>query len=156
LEKNSLSFQICRKPIEIEAAKDGVSAILEGLGKNIVKNVGNIELGKSIHIFIRNNENKAVGGAITHLFGGWLYILLLWIEESLRNKGYGTELMNIVEREALEFGCKYAHLETYSFEAKPFYEKLGYKVFAMLENYPIGHKKYFLKKELVRGENPGN
>ncbi|MFW9917732.1 MAG: GNAT family N-acetyltransferase [Candidatus Thorarchaeota archaeon] len=150
MEKNGLFFQICRESSEIEAAKDGVSALLEGLGNNILQNVGNIELGKALHIFVRNNENKVVGGTITHLFGGWVYISLLWIEESLRNNGYGTELMDIVEREALELGCKFAHLETYSFEAKPFYEKRGYQVFAVLENYPIGHKKYYLKKELAR------
>jgi hypothetical protein len=40
-------------------------------------------------------------------------------------------------------------VDTYSFEAKPFYEKLGYEVYGVLEDYPEEHCKYFLKKRLA-------
>lgn len=49
---------------------------------------------------------------------------------------------------ARERGCEKDHLETFSFEEKPFYESLDYKVFAKLDNYPKGHKKYFMSKDL--------
>jgi endonuclease/exonuclease/phosphatase (EEP) superfamily protein YafD len=42
---------------------------------------------------------------------------------------------------------------TFSFQARPFYEKFGYEVFATLEDYPPGHRKYFLRKAL--GDSPG-
>jgi GNAT superfamily N-acetyltransferase len=90
-----------------------------------------------------------VGGMIAHCFGGWMYISLLWIDKSLRNHGYGSELMQLVEAEAIQMGCIHSHLDTYSFEARPFYEKLGYQIFATLDDYPTGYCKYFLKKHLI-------
>jgi GNAT superfamily N-acetyltransferase len=146
---NNLSFQVCRTSDDFKFAEDGYQAILEGLGRNIISKIGDMELGKDVQIFIQNNENKVVGGAIGSVFGGWLYVSLMWIEESLRNQGYGTKLLKMKEDEAVKLGCKHAHVDTYSFEAKPFYEKHGYKLFASLESYPEGHSKHFLKKKLL-------
>jgi len=148
MKENDLSFQVCRTPEDFKSAKDGCQAVLEGLAKNIIKKIGNVELGKNVQIFIRDRENRVVGGAVGNIFGGWLYVSLLWVQESLRNKGNGTKLLKMTENEAVKLGCKHAHLDTYSFEARPFYEKNGYTLFATLENYPEGHKKYFLKKKL--------
>lgn len=149
MNENGLSFQICRTTDDFKSAEDGFQAVLEGLGRNITSKIGNVELGRTVQIFIRNRENRVVGGVIGNIFGGWLYISLLWVEESLRNKGNGTKLLTMVESEAVKFGCKYAHIDTYSFEARPFYEKNGYTLFATLDNYPEGHSKYFLKKTLL-------
>ena len=150
INENNLSFQVCRTSDNFKSAEDGYQAVLEGLGRNIVSKIGDVELGKNVQIFIRNKENKVVGGAIGSIFGGWLYISLMWIEESLRNQGYGTTLLKMMENEAVKLGCRHAHLDTYSFEAKPFYEKNGYTLFASLENYPEGHSKHFLKKKLLQ------
>ena len=149
MDSDDLSIQVCGTQEEMRAAQEAEMVLIEGLGNNIIQQIGNVELGKSIKIFVRNNSDEVVGGVIANVFGGWVYISLLWIEESLRNRGYGTRLMNLVETEATELGCQYAHVDTYSFEAKPFYERLGYKLFATLEDYPKGHCKYFLKKRLV-------
>jgi len=148
VNENPLSFQVCRTPDEIESGKDGYQAVLEGLGSNILSKLGNVELGRTIQIFLRNRENEVVGGVVGSIFGGWMYVSLLWVKESLRNRGNGTKLLKMIENEAVKLGCKYAHLDTYSFEAKPFYEKNGYALFATLENYPEGHSKHFLKKNL--------
>ena len=143
-----MSFQTCRTADDIKSAEDGYRAVLEGLGRNIVSKTGNAELGRAVQIFMRNRENRVVGGVIGHVFGGWLYVSLLWVEESLRNKGNGAKLLQMIESEAVKLGCKQAHLDTYSFEARPFYEKHGYTLFATLDNYPEGHSKHFLRKEL--------
>jgi len=150
MDENHLSFQICRTPDEFESAKDGYQAVLEGLGNNIISKLGNVELGRTVQVFMRNRENKVVGGAIGNIFGGWVYVSLLWVEESLRNRGHGTKLLKMIENEAVKLGCKNAHLDTYSFEARPFYEKNRYTLFATLENYPKGHSKHFLKKNLLQ------
>ena len=124
-------------------------AILEGLGSNILEHLGNVELGQPIKIFIQDQETRVVGGVIANCFGGWMYISLLWVEKLIRNLGYSSRLMQMAEAEATQLGCTHAHVDTYSFEARPFYEKQGYELFAILEDYPPGHCKYFLKKSLV-------
>jgi hypothetical protein len=53
------------------------------------------------------------------------------------------------EEEATRRGCKYAYLDTLSFQARGFYEKHGYTVFGELAHFPPGHRKYFLKKDLL-------
>ena len=146
--EDSLSFQICRTPDDFKSAEDGYKAVLEGLGRNITGKTGNSELGRIVQIFMRDRENRFVGGVVGYVFGGWLYVSLLWVEESLRNKGNGTKLLKMIENEAMTLGCKYAHLDTYSFEARPFCEKHGYTLFATLDNYPEGYSKHFLTKTL--------
>jgi hypothetical protein len=46
-------------------------------------------------------------------------------------------------------GAVGATLETYSFQAEPFYRRLGYEVFAALPGCPVGHTKYYLRKSLL-------
>lgn len=138
----------------METTKDGFVAVLEGLGNNITKNLGDIELGRSVRIFARDRENKIVGGIIGDVFGNYVYVVLLWVAESLRNKGYGTKLLSMLEEEAVRLGCEYAHADTYSFEARPFYERNGYELFGTLDDYVKGHSKYFLKKNLEKSRRP--
>jgi hypothetical protein len=56
--------------------------------------------------------------------------------------------MKRAELYAVELGCTDAFLDTFSFQARPFYEKLGYRVFGVLENHPAGHQHYFMTKQL--------
>jgi hypothetical protein len=55
--------------------------------------------------------------------------------------------MAAAEAYARERGCRGAYLETFSFQARPLYEKLGFKVFGEIKDFPPGHSHFFLKKE---------
>ena len=57
--------------------------------------------------------------------------------------------MDAAEDYARKRGCHSAHLDTHSWQARPFYEKRGYELFATLDDFPPGHKKFFLRKKLV-------
>ncbi len=149
MNPSAYSYQLCLTQEEIESSSRDMNVLLEGLGRNILKHLGEVELGKSVRIFLRDGLENTVGGITADIFGGWVYISLLWVDENLRNRGFGAELLKRMESEAVRLGCKYAHLDTYSFEARPFYERAGYEVFARLEDYPAGHCKYFLKKTLL-------
>jgi ribosomal protein S18 acetylase RimI-like enzyme len=46
-----------------------------------------------------------------------------------RRRGVGRELMAQAEARAVERGCHAAWLDTFSFQARSFYEKLGYGEF---------------------------
>jgi GNAT superfamily N-acetyltransferase len=141
------SVQVCKTPQDYAEAERSELVLIEGLVNNILKHLGNVELGRPIKIFARNPENRVVGGITANAFGGWVYISLLWVDESCRNQGIGTQLLNQMEQEAIRLGCKHGHVDTYNFEAKPFYQRAGYEVFAVLEDYPAGHQKFFLKKD---------
>jgi GNAT superfamily N-acetyltransferase len=146
MNEDGLSFQICKMPDDSESIEEGRKAVLEGLSSFNENKTSAIP--KGISVFVRDRKNRVVGGVVGYTFGDWLHVGLLWIEESFRNKGYGTKLLKMIENEAVKCGCKYVDLDTFSFQAKPFYEKHGYTLFATLDNYPEGHSKHFLKKEL--------
>jgi GNAT superfamily N-acetyltransferase len=100
------------------------------------------------NFFLRNEDGEILGGALGNTWGLWLYVSDVWVDPSLRGKGYATNLMTAIEQLAIERGCLNSYLDTFSFQARPLYEKLGYKVFGTLENHPKGHSHYFLKKTL--------
>jgi ribosomal protein S18 acetylase RimI-like enzyme len=101
-----------------------------------------------IAVFLRDDNEVLQGGVVGDAWGGWLHILFIWVSDAVRYQGYGSKLLLTAERLARERGCKGVYLETFSFQAKPFYEGLGYKVFGELEDYPGGYKCYFMKKGL--------
>ena len=70
------------------------------------------------------------------------------VRDDLRRCGVGRELMAQAEARATERGCHSAWLDTFSFQARGFYEKLGYVEFGTLD-YPPMHKRHFMKKRLV-------
>jgi len=57
--------------------------------------------------------------------------------------------MSRAEQYAVERGCTDSWLSTFSFQARPFYERLGYRLFGTLENYPDSHSLFFMTKQLV-------
>ena len=101
-----------------------------------------------LQIFLRTEEKTILGGLLGETYWGWLHISYLWIDESLRKQGFGKQIMQIAEQEAVRRGCHSVHLDTMSFQALPFYEGLGYSVFGTLNDLPAGHKRIFLMKTL--------
>jgi GNAT superfamily N-acetyltransferase len=104
---------------------------------------------KPLAAFIRSEDGILVGGAYGYVNWNWLFINLVWLSPSLRGHGHGRRLILALERAARERGCTHAHLDTFSFQARPFYEKLGYEVFSTLDDYPPGHRRFFMKKILA-------
>lgn len=103
---------------------------------------------KKMAVLMRDSGGAVVGGVWGYINWNWLHVSLLWLAPVIRGKGYGKRLMEIFEDKGKKEGCTKAHLDTFSFQARPFYESLGYEVFATLEDYPTGHTKYYMKKEL--------
>ena len=99
-------------------------------------------------VFLKDERDAVLGGAYGHIWGGWLDLSLLWVAEPLRGRGYGEKLLKAAEEEANAQGCGGVFLSTFSFQARPFYEKFGYEVFGEIPDYPAGHSFYFLRKRL--------
>jgi GNAT superfamily N-acetyltransferase len=100
-------------------------------------------------VLLRDNTGEIVGGLYGNTLWGWLEISLLWVAESQRGARLGSRIMAAAEQEAIARGCRYAKVETFSFQALEFYRKQGYEVFAELNDFPVGESLYFLKKRLV-------
>jgi GNAT superfamily N-acetyltransferase len=101
---------------------------------------------QSLVLFVRDPAEGLVGGLLGYTHWRWLFVQNLWVAESLRGLGLGQQLMQSAEREARTRGCRHAYLDTFSFQALGFYQKLGYELFGQLDDYPPGHTKYFLQK----------
>ena len=103
---------------------------------------------KELAILLKDAAGQMYAGIYAYTWGGCLDIKLLWVRADCRGAGLGSNLMRAAEQEAIARGCHVATLETHSFQAPGFYKKLGYEEIGVLDEYPIHHKKYYLKKIL--------
>ena len=101
-----------------------------------------------VNFVARDGAGTIVGGILGHTRWRWLYIAKLWVDESVRRQGLGKQLMEAAEDLARSRGCTDASLDTFDFQARPFYQKLGYELFGTLEGYPPGSRQYYLRKPL--------
>jgi GNAT superfamily N-acetyltransferase len=99
-------------------------------------------------VFAKNDKNIVVGGIRANAYWNYCIIELLWLSDEVRGKGTGSQLMQQAEKFAKEIGIEYIRTETVSFQAKPFYEKLGYTVYGELKDLPKGCTTYCLVKKL--------
>jgi GNAT superfamily N-acetyltransferase len=97
----------------------------------------------------RDADGNVVGGILGRMRWRWLYIAKLWVDEGARGQGIGKRLMAAAEDLARSRGCTDVSLDTFDFQARPFYEKLGYEVFGTLEGFPPGSRQYYLRKRLT-------
>jgi GNAT superfamily N-acetyltransferase len=97
---------------------------------------------------VQGPDQDVVGGVVAAVYWDWLYIDLMWVREELRGRGFGTRLLKLVEDEARQRGARHVYLDTFSFQAPEFYKKHGYRLFGELRDFPPGHQRYFLTKQL--------
>jgi GNAT superfamily N-acetyltransferase len=86
----------------------------------------------------------------------WLHVGLLFVPEAMRGQGAGTALMSAAEAEALRRGCRGAYVDTFSFQAAPFYQKLGFTLFGVLEDFPPGHSQLYFRKRFEQSQAAGS
>lgn len=109
----------------------------------------NAEPVRPLSLFLRDAKNQIGGGLLGGMHWHWLHIDILWISEALRGQGHGRALLAEAERRALIHGCQHVYLDTFSFQAQQFYLQLGYAVFGVLDDFPPGEQRFFLRKELI-------
>ncbi len=103
-----------------------------------------------LYVFLRDGDGQLVGGLLGDTYWGWVSINILWIDERYRGQRYGERILAAAENEARRRGCAHAMLDTLSFQARPFYEQRGYRVYGQLDDFPAGsgHTRYYLTKTL--------
>lgn len=135
-----------RITVETDPRSDDVRVVEQGIVRFNIERCG--MTWQPLAVLLRNESGGVVGGLVGHTEWGWLYCSLLWIPEELRGQDWGSKLLQAAEDEARKRGCLNVHLDTFGFQAKGFYEKHGYSVFGVLEGYPNGYDRYYLRKSL--------
>jgi GNAT superfamily N-acetyltransferase len=105
-------------------------------------------------ITVHSESGRLMGGLDGRMYWGWLYVDKLWLDGRLRRGGIGSRLLAAGEAHARAYGCHGVWLDTMSFQARPFYEKQGYRVIGQLDDFPPGHKRFWLCKQLAPVKRP--
>jgi hypothetical protein len=82
-----------------------------------------------VNLFLRDSGEEVQGGLLASIWGGVMYVRILWVARALRD-------------------CRHVFLDTFSFQAPGFYLKQGYEIYARADDWPVGHAHYFLRKGL--------
>jgi GNAT superfamily N-acetyltransferase len=125
-------------------------AIVDGLLRYNAEH-GFASAWENLAVVARDRSGALIGGLLGETNLGWLFVAVLWVAESRRGRGVGTALLAAAEKEARRRKCIGVYLDTFDFQARPFYERLGYQLFGTLPNSPPGGMRYYLYKRLGRG-----
>jgi len=106
---------------------------------------------RQLSVFARDELGQVKGGAVGRTWGQCCELQQLWVAEERRGQGIGAALMERFELEASHRGCTLAYLETFSFQAHPFYERNGYSVALKTKGFTQGVVKYTMQKVLGKG-----
>jgi len=111
---------------------------------------------RPLAVLLSDQKREIIGGLLGRTGYGWLFVEIVFVPPSLRTRGLGRELMLRAEAEAIARGCHSAWLDTFEFQARGFYERLGYSCFGELNDYPTGFSRYFMTKTLASAVVSGN
>ena len=138
--------------VEDNPSPDDVRAISDGLTQHSLP-VTQVPGFQRVAVLAREGKPATlIGGAVGTINWNWLHVGLFWVSEEHRHTGLGSRLISELEDVAARRGCTHAHLDTFSYQARPFYERRGYRVFGTLDDYPVGHQRFFMAKALGRDD----
>ena len=141
-ETRSLTLVAETSPSEatIRAIESGLTAHATGLG---------LKTDWSPRWIIGRDKDEVVQAAIRFVLAfEWPFVNWLWVADSYRKRGVGSQLMGGAEAAARAQGCRAAYLDTFTFQAPKFYERLGYQEFGRLSDFPPGHARIWFSKAL--------
>jgi GNAT superfamily N-acetyltransferase len=141
-ETSSLTFATETSPNEatIRAVESGLTAHATGLG---------LGTDWSPRWIIGRDRDEVVQAGIRFVLAfEWLFVNWLWVADPYRKNGVGSQLMAGAEAAARAQGCRGAYLDIFTFQAPKFYERLGYREFGRLNDFPSGHARIWFSKAL--------
>jgi ribosomal protein S18 acetylase RimI-like enzyme len=140
------------EPVRLSSEPGAAAADIAAVGDRIDAwnmDVTGVRDYRQVAIFLRDAAGRIRGGVTGGVWGGWLHVVSLWVDEELRGRGLGRDLLLAAEAEARAAGARGAFLETHSFQAPGLYRRLGYEVIAEIEDYPPGASQLVMRKSLA-------
>lgn len=138
MTQENLSFSV-HDEIPAEEAR----AVNQGLG-DFNATAAPIHEVRPLSCFARLESGALVGGAIGRTWGQCCELQQLWVDPAHRRLGTGTRLVRRFEEAAAARGCSVFYLDTFSFQARPFYERLGYEARLEIRGFAPGVAKYIM------------
>jgi GNAT superfamily N-acetyltransferase len=132
---------------DLSPSPDDIGRVRAGLMRYNERCVGSAAV-ELFGIFLRDETTELRGGLVGFFAWQWMSVEWLWVTEAERGLGHGSALLRAAEALARDRGSAGVKLDTYEFQAKPFYERHGYAVFGVLEGYPAGTRTYYMHKAL--------
>ena len=104
---------------------------------------------RELQVILRDENGKVRGGLLGWTVWSWFHIDSLWVDEPIRGQNWGTSLIRAGEQEARTRDCEISDVDTFSFQAKAFYEKAGYLCYGTLSGIQKGEiERYYFRKSL--------
>ena len=132
---------------EIDENKETFDALLEAM-KAFNRQTTGIGPSQKFNVAARDESGRIVGGIAATLAGDSMYLDIVWSDDSIRGQGHGRKMMDVVEAEGRRRGAHAAWLYTMSWQARPFYEKIGYACIGEMPFMGGQHRQYFMWKAL--------
>ena len=101
---------------------------------------------RPLAVLARADDGRVVGGLLGHTKYRWCYVAKLWVAAEARGAGHGSRLLAAAEAEAWRRDCLGVYLDTFEYQALPFYQRHGYELFGTLDGYPPGYRQFYLRK----------
>lgn len=135
--------------LELTDAPDDASlaTVLDGLKAFNAGLIGTSDLRK-LAVLIRDENKTTIGGLSGHTIRGWLYIDMIFVPDSLRERGMATRLLAAAEAEAINRGCHAVWMDTVNPDALKLYLRLGYSISGELKEFARGLSCFILEKRL--------
>lgn len=84
--------------------KQTSQVVLAGLRAFNRQHLGEFE-SEPIAVELVGDGGEILGGATGTLMLGWLFVDMLWLPEEVRRSGMGTQVMDLLESQAIERGA---------------------------------------------------
>ena len=91
-------------------------------------------------------DDALIAGGIGRTEFSRLFISLVWVAESKRGQGLGTEVLVRMEIEAQARGCKDSIIETLNDRIAGLYARLGYQTEAIVSGYVGPFNRHIMLK----------
>jgi ribosomal protein S18 acetylase RimI-like enzyme len=133
--------------IDNSPSPDDIGFIAQAMRRHALSQINGAE-SPPVACFLREN-GVIVGGIVSRVIQHRMIVDLLWVDETRRNRGFGSSLLQSMEGVARDRGCRDVLLETLSTSAARLYTAAGYRQLAQVPDYIAGFTKRVLLKSLA-------